>query len=55
MIEKIFGKPPADMDDKMWMRHWGAGMGAIVAVAAISYAVFKMWFYAVGTSPNVIH
>jgi hypothetical protein len=55
MIDKLFGKPPADMDDKMWLRHWAFGFAAVGAVATISFLVFKMWAFASQTSPHIIH
>ncbi len=54
MVDKMFGKPPEDMTEGMWTRHWVLALGAMGALMVIIALVYGMWVVSDGLSSGHI-
>jgi len=54
MVDKVFGKPPEDMTEGMWTRHWLLALGAMGALVVIIALVYGMWVVSDGLSSGHI-
>ena len=55
MFDKLFGPPPADLDDKRWKLHWLASFAAVGAVLTIIALAYVAWTIATKQGPGVLH
>ena len=55
MFDKLFGEPPADLDDKRWKIHWLAAFAGVGGVMTIILLIYLAWTISVAQGPGVLH